>query len=136
MKNILVTGAFGLVGSDLVLALQKKYGKQKVICLGHHNIRKEFDGTLVTGDVTDKKTIKNIIDKYDIATVYHLAGILSAGSEKNPQLAWKVNYVALKNILDLAITRKFKIFWPNRVKIREQFGLIGHQKPFNSLCLP
>lgn len=115
MKKILVTGAFGLVGSDLVQALQKKYGNDNVICLGHSTVHEGFKGILVKGSVTDKEGLAKIIDDNKIDTVFHLAGILSGGSEKNPQLAWEVNYLSLKHVLDLAIERKFQIFWPSSI---------------------
>ncbi|MFA6004945.1 MAG: NAD-dependent epimerase/dehydratase family protein [Patescibacteria group bacterium] len=115
MKKILVTGAFGLVGTDLVEALQKQYGRENVICLGHSVVHEGFDGILVKGSVTDKEGLAKIIDDHQIDTVFHLAGILSGGSEKNPQLAWEVNYLSLKHVLDLAIDRKFKIFWPSSI---------------------
>lgn len=114
MKKILVTGAFGLVGSDLVPELQKKFGKEAVVSLVHST--KNDNGTVMEkGDVTSKDDIEKIIKKHDIGTVYHLAGLLSAGSEKDPQLAWKVNYLSVKHMLDLAIDYKFKLFWPSSI---------------------
>ncbi len=114
MKKILVTGAFGLVGSDLIPALVKKYGQESVVSLVHHT--KSDNGTLMEkGDVTKKEDLERLIKKHDIGTVYHLAGLLSAGSEKNPQLAWQVNYLSLKHLLDLAIGYKFKLFWPSSI---------------------
>ena len=115
MKKILVTGAFGLVGSDLVPALQKKFGKENVFALGNKTIPADFDGNLVKGDVTDISSMETIIKDNGITDVYHLAGILSVGSEKDPDLAWKVNFGGLKNILDLAKTYKFKVFWPSSI---------------------
>lgn len=115
MKKILITGAFGLVGSDLLLALQKKYGKENIVCLANKTIPANFDGILERGDVRNKDDIESIIKKHDIGTVYHLAGILSAGSEKNPQLAWEVNYLSVKHMLDLAVDYKFKLFWPSSI---------------------
>lgn len=117
MKRILVTGAFGLVGSDLVPVLQKKYGKEHVIALGNKTIAKGFDGVLMKGDVREKKTLEAIIKKYGITEVYHLAGLLSVGGEKNPDLAWDVNLNGLKNVLDLARDYKLKVFWPSSIAV-------------------
>ena len=114
-KHILVTGAFGLVGSDLVPELQKRFGKENVFALGNRTIPEDFDGNLVKGDVTDISTLEAIVKDNQITDVYHLAGLLSVGSEKDPDLAWKVNFGGLKNILDLAKTYKFKVFWPSSI---------------------
>lgn len=115
MRKFLVTGAFGLVGSDLVPELQKMFGKENVFAMGNKNIPDDFDGSLVKGDVTDISTLEEIIKDNGITDVYHLAGLLSVGSEKDPELAWKVNFGGLKNILDLAKTYKFKVFWPSSI---------------------
>lgn len=115
MKKILVTGAFGLVGSDLVPELQKRFGKENVFAMGNKTIPEGFDGNLVKGDVTDISTLEVIIKDNEITDVYHLAGLLSVGSEKDPELAWKVNFGGLKNILDLAKNYKFKVFWPSSI---------------------
>lgn len=115
MKKILVTGAFGLVGSDLVEALQKKYGQDNVVCLSHNKGKENFQGILEKGDVLDNNILEKIIQKYDVGQIYHLAGLLSVGSEKNPQLAWQVNLVGLKNILDLAVKYKIQVFWPSSI---------------------
>jgi nucleoside-diphosphate-sugar epimerase len=115
MKRILVTGAFGLVGSDLVSELQKKYGIENVISLGHTNKREGFSGIVESGDVTNSEALEAIIKKYYINEIYHLAGLLSVGSEKNPNLAWDVNLGGLKNVLDLAVQYKCKVFWPSSI---------------------
>lgn len=115
MRKFLVTGAFGLVGSDLVPTLQARFGKENVFALGNRTIPEGFDGNLVKGDVTDISSMETIIKDNGITDVYHLAGILSVGSEKDPELAWKVNFGGLKNILDLAKTYKLKVFWPSSI---------------------
>lgn len=115
MKNILVTGAFGLVGSDLVPALQKKHGKARVFALGNKTIPRGFDGQLVKGDVRDLSSLEKIIKKYHITEVYHLAGLLSVGGEKNPDLAWDVNMNGLRNVLELARDYKLRVFWPSSI---------------------
>lgn len=115
MRKILVTGAFGLVGSDLVPALQKKFGKNNIFALGNKTIPPDFDGNLVKGDVRDKSSLEKIIKKHKITDVYHLAGLLSVGGEKDPDLAWDVNINGLRNVLELARIYKFKVFWPSSI---------------------
>lgn len=115
MKKILVTGAFGLVGSDLVPELQNRFGRENIFAMGNKTIPEDFDGNLVKGDVTDITSLETIIKDNQITDVYHLAGILSVGSEKDPDLAWKVNFGGLKNVLDLAKTYKFKVFFPSSI---------------------
>jgi len=115
MTKILVTGAYGLVGTDLVLALRKKYKKNEIITLSHRTTHNQFDVISETGDVRDGKKLEDIIKKYKITIVYHLAGLLSVASEKDPGLAWDVNLGSLKTILDLAVKYKFKLFWPSSI---------------------
>lgn len=115
MTNILVTGAFGLVGSDLVPALQKKNGKTHVFALGNKTIPDDFDGELVKGDVRDMASLARVVGTHRISEVYHLAGLLSVGGEKNPDLAWDVNINGLRNVLELAKEHKLKVFWPSSI---------------------
>lgn len=120
MGKILVTGAFGLVGTELVEALQKKYGKENVIAGAHSKKPENFDGVLEDVDVTNKKNLENVVKNHNIDTIYHLAGILSVGSEKNPSLAWEVNLNGLRNVLEVAKDHKVKVFWPSSIAA---FGL-------------
>ena len=115
MQRILVTGAFGLVGSDLVPKLQKQHGADNVIALGRQTIANNFQGILEQGDVRDYAAMEALVKKYDIGTIYHLAGLLSVGGEKQPDLAWDVNVNGLKNILDLAKDHQLKVFWPSSI---------------------
>lgn len=117
IKKILVTGAFGLVGSDLTPTLQKRFGENNVFAMGNKTIPQGFKGNLLKGDITDRESLKNLVKKYKFTDVYHLAGILSAGSEKDPTLAWEVNFGGLKNILELAREYKFKVFWPSSIAV-------------------
>ena len=116
MKKILVTGAFGLVGSDLTLALQQNYGQGQVIALGH-NKSSGFKGPTQIGDVRDKFFLRQLIQQEDVGQIYHLAGLLSAGGEKNPELAWDVNVNGLKNVLDLAAEFNLRLFWPSSIAV-------------------
>jgi nucleoside-diphosphate-sugar epimerase len=116
MKKILVTGAFGLVGSDLVIGLAKRYKKDNLVLLAH-DTKREIDYVVEKGTVTDAATIEKIIKKYNIGQIYHLAGLLSVGGEKNPNLAWEVNLNGLRNILDLAVKYKCRLFWPSSIAV-------------------
>lgn len=115
MKKILVTGAFGQIGSELVPALQKKYGVDHIVALGHDNVPGDFKGILEKADSRDKDSIASIIKKHDIGTIYHLVSLLSAKGEVDPSLTWDINMNGLKNILDLALGGKIKVFWPSSI---------------------
>lgn len=115
MKKILVTGAFGLVGTELVAALQEKYGKDQVVAAAHSKVPEDFDGILENLDVSEKADLIALVKKHEVSEVYHLAGLLSVGGEKNPDLAWEVNLNGLKNVLDVAKQEKLKVFWPSSI---------------------
>lgn len=108
MKNVLVTGAFGQIGSELVPALNKKKGVSQVIASDVRN------GD-VRIDVTNIQEIEHVVKQYKIDTIYNLAGLLSAAGERDPELAWRVNLMGLKNVLDLAIKYKLQVFWPSSI---------------------
>lgn len=114
-KRVLVTGAFGQIGSELVPVLQKKYGKDNVVAVGHNTIPNDFDGILEKADTRDKEAISKIIKKYNINTIYHLVSLLSVKGEIDPSVTWDINMNGLKNILDLCVEFKIQIFWPSSI---------------------
>jgi len=124
MTGILVTGATGQIGSELTMELRKKYGKDNVVAAGHK--RKPSDQLLESGpfeyvDTTDKENIEKVAKKYDIDTIYHLAAVLSAVGEENPQLTWHVNMDSLYNVLEVAREHMLvRVFWPSSIAV---FGL-------------
>ncbi|MBL7192292.1 NAD-dependent epimerase/dehydratase family protein [bacterium] len=106
MKKILVTGSVGQIGSELTLALREKYGAENVIATGRKT--KPSKALLESGpfhfiDVTSIASVEEIVKKYNIDTVYHMAAILSAVGEGNPQLCWNVNMNGTINVLELGL---------------------------------
>ncbi len=115
MNNILVTGAFGQIGSELVPALQKKFGVDHVVAIGHHTIPKDFQGIVEQAEIGEGDKLEAIIKKYSIDTVYHLVSLLSAKGEVDPSLTWQINMGGLKIILDLAVKYNLQVFWPSSI---------------------
>ncbi len=117
--SILVTGATGQIGSELVPVLRARYGSQKIVAAGHQT--KPTDEFLKAGpfefiNTNNKEALRAIIEKYQVGMIYHLTSLLSAKGEQNPDVAWSVNMEGLKNVLDLAREYKVeKIFWPSSI---------------------
>lgn len=114
MKKILITGAFGLVGSDLVEALCKIYPPKNIVAMAH---KAKMGSPVLTekADIRDINSVEKIIKKHKVNEIYHLAGLLSVASEQDPQAAWEINLGGLKNILDLAVKYNAKVFWPSSI---------------------
>ena len=121
IKKVLVTGATGQIGSELTIELRKKHGNGNVIAAGHKRTPSEKllgSGPFEYVDVTDKNSIEKVVRKHDVDTVYHLAAILSATGEQNPQLAWSVNMNSLYNILEIAREHEMtRVFWPSSIAV-------------------
>ncbi len=117
--RILVTGAVGQIGSELVPALRKRYGDENVVATGHRTEPSPAlrdSGPFEFIDVAQRQTIEAAVDKYEIDTIYHLAAILSATGEQRPQLAWDVNINGLYNILEVAREREMRrVFCPSSI---------------------
>ncbi|NYZ79909.1 NAD-dependent epimerase/dehydratase family protein [Candidatus Micrarchaeota archaeon] len=118
MERILVTGAVGQIGSELVPTLRGRYGKENVIATGHSKKptdEMKNDGPFEFLDITKKEELAKVVKKYNIDTVFHLASLLSSASEKNPNLAWEANLLGLKVVLDVAKENNLKVFWPSSI---------------------
>lgn len=121
MKNhqILVIGAGGQLGSELVQALWERYGKDHVIATDI----KDPGGCLAQGrfeimDVLNQKSLFDFIAKYKVTQIYHLAAVLSATGENNPKFAWHLNMDGLIHVLDAAVEFKVgKLYWPSSIAV-------------------
>ncbi len=106
MKKILVTGSVGQIGSELTMELRHRFGAENVIATGRKTAPSEKlknSGPFHFIDVTKIESIEEIVKKYNIDTIFHMAAILSAVGEKNPQLCWDVNMNGTLNILELGL---------------------------------
>lgn len=121
-EKILITGARGQIGSELVPYLSDAFGKNRVI---PSDIRSDTtDSRFISLDVTDKEAVGLAVDKYKVDTIFHLAAILSANGEKNPELAYRVNIDGLYNVLESAV--KYKI---GLVMTPSSIGIFGPDTP-------
>jgi nucleoside-diphosphate-sugar epimerase len=123
--RILVTGAAGQIGSELVVALREKYGDRNVIATDKAVTRAQVvPGVLEQLDVMHLSSVERALRAHQVDTVYHLAAILSAAGEANPDLAWDINMGGLKNVLDASLRHGIRrVFWPSSI------GVFGPDAP-------
>lgn len=117
MKKILVTGALGQIGSELVIKLREIYGSEHVIAT---DIRKTDNPVVSSGpfeilDVMDAENMLAIAKRYQVDTVIHLAALLSATAEAKPLLAWNLNMGGLVNALEVARELNCQFFTPSSI---------------------
>lgn len=118
--NILVIGASGQIGSELVLELRKEFGLNKVIASDIIPSSEEImsSGPFEKLDVTDSSKLLEIVKKHKITQIYLLAAILSANAESKIEMAWDLNMSSLFNVLNLAKEKIVKkIFWPSSIAV-------------------
>ena len=119
MKNILVIGSTGQIGSELTMELRKRYGNEHVVAGYIPGAEPKGDlkdsGPMGIADVTDGETIGKIVKEYKVDTIYNLAALLSVVAESKPALAWKIGIDGLWNVLEVARTYGCAVFTPSSI---------------------
>lgn len=120
MERILVIGANGQIGSELVEALASKHGAHNVIAADIGSTNRFGAAIYEVLDVLDTTRLAAIAEQYQITQVYQLAALLSATGEQAPLKAWTLNMDGLLNILELARQRNaagkpLQVFWPSSI---------------------
>lgn len=118
MKNVLVIGAAGQIGSELVPYLRKIYGESHVVASDlHANVSPELiqTGPYEVLDALDAKKMNSIVQKYDVDTIFNLVAVLSARGEANPVYSWKINMESLFNALEISKQTRGAVFTPSSI---------------------
>ncbi|UCC75066.1 MAG: L-threonine 3-dehydrogenase [Gemmatimonadota bacterium] len=137
MKRILVTGALGQIGAELVTALRERYEADNVVA---SDIRMparavDPDGPFEYVDCTERRQLDEAVRKYQVDSIYHLASLLSATAEEKPHVAWNVNMGGLYRVLEVARENRCAVFFPSSI------GAFGpstppHKTPQDTLQRP
>ena len=119
MKNILIIGATGQIGSELTMKLRSLYPNGNVVA-GYIKGAEPKGALLESGpshlvDITNPAQIAEAVDKYNVDTIYNLAALLSAVAEAKPQLAWKIGLGGLYNTLEVAREKGCAVFTPSSI---------------------
>jgi nucleoside-diphosphate-sugar epimerase len=118
MQRILVTGALGQIGSELVPALRDRYGSDRVVA---SDIRVPRAHGLSESDAfehvdcTHIREIEHAVRRHEVGTIYHLAALLSAVAEDRPRVAWEVNMGGLYRVLEVARLHGCAVFLPSSI---------------------
>ncbi len=119
MKNILVIGATGQIGSELTMKLRQEYPGGNVVA-GYIQGAEPKGALAESGpkaevDITNAQQISDAVEKYNVDTIYNLAALLSATAEAKPQLAWKIGVGGLYNTLEVAREKGCAVFTPSSI---------------------
>lgn len=115
--KILITGAFGQLGTALTEALINKYGEAAIVASDLHT-RAGLNCTTINLDATDIQALDHAVRSYQITQIYHLAAILSAKGEENPLQTWDLNNSTFFNVLEIARLNDIKkVFFPSSIAV-------------------
>lgn len=119
MKNILIIGSTGQIGTELTMALRKHSPNGNVVA-GYIPAQPPTEMLKETGpceivDITNAQQIADVVRKYQVDTIYNLAALLSAVAEAKPQLAWQIGMGGLFNVLEVARETGAAVFTPSSI---------------------
>jgi len=118
MRHALVTGALGQIGSELTIALRRRYGAEHIIASDLRTIPPQAapaEGHYEHVDCTQPQQLLDVLRRHEVGTIYHLAALLSAVAEEKPQVAWHVNMDGLYNVLEAARQYRCQVFFPSSI---------------------
>lgn len=118
MKNILIIGATGQIGSELTMLLRRNYSGNVVagyIPGAEPKGELKESGPSAIVDITNPQQIADAVSQYQVDTIYNLAALLSAVAENKPQLAWKIGLGGLFNTLEVAREKHCAVFTPSSI---------------------
>ncbi len=118
-QSILVTGALGQIGAELVPALRARHGPERVVA---SDIRMPPTGAAAAAegpfehlDCTSMRAVQEVVRRHDVGAIYHLGGLLSAVAEERPQAAWHLNMGGLYRVLEVARQSGAAVFFPSSI---------------------
>ena len=118
MRRILVTGALGQIGTELVPALRQRHGADLVVASDLRMMPADAaaaEGPFEQVDCTRIEQIQEAVRRYDVGAIYHLAALLSALAEEKPQVAWDLNMGGLYRVLEVARQYRCQVFLPSSI---------------------
>lgn len=117
MQRILITGALGQIGSELVPALRDHFGADRVVASDLRIMPRQqaSHGPYEHLDCTQPQQILDVVRRHDIGTIYHLAALLSAVAEEKPHVAWSINMGGLYHVLEAARQYACRVFFPSSI---------------------
>lgn len=129
MKNILIIGSVGQIGSELTMELRRRYGSDHVVA-GFRSTQPSEElansGPLERVDATDVERLNEVVKKYKIDAIYNLAALLSSVAEDKPQAAWNVGVNGVYNVLEIAREHNCAVFFPSSI------GAFGPTTPLDN----
>lgn len=116
-SRILITGAGGQIGTVLTDALRQAFGADNVLATDLRDLGPQAGPTAIL-DALNPEALAELVNKWEITQIYHLAAILSATGEKNPLWAWDINMRSLFNVLETArATGVQKVYYPSSIAV-------------------